>query len=365
MFLFLNKKIKRVCLLGNQHGLLQYLMLSSLEEIEQTFFLWNFVGIPDSIRKQFGKRGVVISSHNKNSERFIKKMRNKSSMFHILSKSFQLFYFYRIYYPLKLPFLLNRKLEYWGHDHVQNAYCILRNHPFVLLEDGTLNYHPYPYRQTRQRFLFIKRLLAGKNYCEHLRYAGDESNCVKIYLTGLSDKGDVLKNPKVVIKSFVEMWNECDLKKRSFINRIFDFSQSLINECANYKHILLTTPFSELELITEKEKIDMYKNIIKLIGRSDILIKPHPRENTDYSKHLPNVYVLKTKTPMQLLSLNNIKFDCVYSVNASTALFDFPYKIKVCIFGTNIYSPLYEKTQNWNDNIDNEISNKNIELIQL
>lgn len=366
MFISLNKEIKRICIIGNQHGLLQYLMLSSLEDISHTFFLWNYVGLPDSVVAQFGKHGTFIP--NPNNMLLMRLANRMKGIFPIVDAfigSFFLFFFYRIYYPLKFPFILSSKYEYWGHDHVINAHCFLRNHSFRLLEDGTANYVPYPFIQAKQSNLCIKRFLAGKNYGQYLKYMGEENRCSVIFLTGLSDKGEVLKDPKVRVKSFVEMWNESDIYKRRFINDVFAVSTKLISECTKYKHILLTEPLSESGLLSEDEKIDLFRTILKRIGRDDIVIKPHPREKTDYFIFFPNNCILKTSAPMQLLTLNGIRFEAAYSIRSS-ALFDFPYKIKVCVLGTEIHPVLLERLPDWtSDKIKKKIRNSNVELIDI
>ena len=357
MFKLLNKSIKRICLLGNQHGLLQYLLLSSLEEINQTFFLWNYVSIHHYVIRKFGKQGIVIPEP--------RKKLTDLRLVNLAIKYIRLFYDYYILYPLKYPFVLNYKLDYWGHDHVYNAHCFLREHPFRLLEDGTLNYVSYPYPQPQKRFLWFKRMLAGKNYSEYKKYAGSESLCKEIFLTGLLDSGEVLHDPRVKIKSFLDMWEESSSEKRAFINYVFGVSVNLIEKCKEFRHILLTDPFSEDDVISEMEKIDLVRNIIERIGQKDLLIKPHPREKTDYSKYFPDIYVLKTYAPMQLLSLNGVRFDAAYSI-LSTALFDFPYRIKVCAIGSEIHPVLYEKFPDWSsDKIKKRVSDNNIELFSL
>ena len=341
--------------MGNQHGLLQYLLLSSVDEVNHTFFLWNYVGIPKPVISKLGKMGSYIPKPRMNFLTGIK-------IIDYPLLCVRLFFDYYFYYPIKYPFLLDDKLEFWGHDHVFGANNILRNHNFRLLEDGTLNYGPYPYRQPTQSLLWLKRLFGGKNYGEYLRYAGSEKRCKAIYLTGLSDEGEVLNDSKVKIKSFVEMWNESNEDKRRYINEVFGISFDLINECKKHKRILLTQPFSEQEIISEEEKIDMYRIVLQKLG-NEVVIKPHPMETTDYSIYFPNNVILKTTAPMQLLSLNGIKFDIAYSVN-STALFDFPYKIKVCVLGSEIYPALYKKRPQWTSDTV-KITNKNVEIIKL
>ena len=344
--------------MGNQHGLLQYLMLSSLDEIKQTFFFLCNIVTPSTTFNNLKELGCLCQYYPQAYLNI-----SKPKAISILVAYLTRFYYYHILYPFRFPFILNSKLEFWGHDHVGNALCVFRNHPFSLIEDGTLNYVPYPYPQRKQSFLWIKRLIAGRCFGEHLQYAGSEKNCTRIYLTGLSDKGDVLKDPKVRIKSFVDMWNDSSQEKRLFINKVFDVSPELVERCKRIKHVLLTQPYSEAGDLSEVEKIDMYKKILSKIGPEEVAIKPHPREKTDYRACFPNSVVLDTKAPIQLLTLNGIKFESAYSIN-STALFDFPYRIRVCFIGTEINSHLLERYPDWtSDKV--VINNQNVELIHF
>lgn len=346
----MTRKIERVCIIGNQHGLLQYLLLSSLDEISHTFFLWSKIGISGSLINKISKQNASIPEQHMTGIKILDS----------LIKVFRFLFDYYIYYPLKFPFLLRKGIEYWGQDHVYKAYCLLRNHSFHLIEDGIFNYGPYIFPQPS---LGLKRLLIGRHYGEFLQYAGNEKRCLSIHLTGLVDRGDVLKDPKVIIKSFVEMWNNSDNRKRQFINDAFGISVKLISDYSRFKQILLTQPFSEIDVITEEQKIDMYKDIIERIGSRDIVIKPHPRETTNYSAYFEDSLVLSSRIPIQLLSLNGIIFERAYSIN-STALFDFPYHIKVCVLGSEVYPALYEKHPEWvSKNV--KITNKNVELFQL
>ena len=352
------RKFNRVCVLGNQHGLLQYLLLSSIDEINHTFFFFTLRGIPSSVIRKFGKMGTYIHAPLMN------RLKGKIKLLDNLIDCFQLFFEYRLYFPIKYPFLLGSDLEYWGQDHVYNFHCILRNHTFCLIEDGLLNYNPFPSEiQISQRFIKFKRILAGKNYGPLLKYAGEEKQCSDIYLTGLSDKGDVLNNPKVKIKSFVEMWNESDMEKRLYINNVFGINADMISTCKDFKHIILTQPFSEIEILTEEEKIDMYQTIVRKIGGKDIVIKPHPLESTDYTKYFPRNFVLNSTAPMQLFSLNGVKIESAYSIN-TTALCDFPYRINVCVLGSEFYPALYKKRPQWTSDTV-KITNKNVEIIKL
>ena len=70
-------------------------------------------------------------------------------------------------------------------------------------------------------------------------------------------------------------------------------------------------------------KIDFYRDKIRKIGDVGLIIKPHPRENTDYVKAFPHIPVFKKKIPLEILTLFGITFKYAYTVN-STSIFDLP-----------------------------------------
>jgi hypothetical protein len=67
--------------------------------------------------------------------------------------------------------------------------------------------------------------------------------------------------------------------------------------------------------------------MIKDIDKSKLVIKPHPRESTDYSFFFPDICVFTLKIPIQLLDMLGVRFKIAYTVSSS-ALVSFPYKIK-------------------------------------
>lgn len=336
---------KRICLVGNMHGFFQYLLLSSEEEICQTYFFWNYVGFPEELRMKFEGMGSMIPKPH-----FVRQ--TKIPLLNTLITVFRTFFDYYVYYPLKWPFLLKTNLEYWGHDHIYNSFCFLRKHPFSLLEDGLLNYLPYSLSYEKEtlnnKFLLkISTFLFGDLFLHFLEFAGSEKSCIKIHLTGLTEIDKSIKHciNKTEINSFFSLWQMSSDRKRDFVNRVMGLSDEMINLCRKCNRILLTEPFSEDEIISEKEKLNVYREIINKIGSEGLLIKPHPREMTDYTIVFPNIPVLKTYAPIQLLSLNNVKFDIAYSIY-STALYDFPYKIKICIIGPEIHPLLIKRFAN-------------------
>jgi len=315
--------IENVCVIDSMHAFLQYLLLVSESVVRNTFFFWG-EGISSDIKKKF--EGHYADMDKKKKE------------------------YNWIKFLYKYPFLLRNDIQYWGHDHLPWSKYIIRKHSFFLLEDGLMNYNSYI---LRSRAPLKRRLLAlweGPLSLHDIPYSGYEQNCKKIYLTGILDTGEVYTSTKLMVKSFKVLWDECDDDKRSFINHIFDFDEKVCEELRKRKKVLLTQPFSEDGFLTEKEKISVYSKVIDVIGGEDVVIKRHPRETTDYHSYFPNVMCFDKAIPMQLIMLNGIRFEEAYTI-FSSAVFGFPYKIRIGFIGSQISSKLLNRfpSQTYND----------------
>ncbi|MBC6998814.1 glycosyltransferase family 52 [Cytophaga sp. FL35] len=71
--------------------------------------------------------------------------------------------------------------------------------------------------------------------------------------------------------------------------------------------LILTQPISEDKVIAnEQEKISIYRNIISKIPEGmHIVLKTHPRERTQYEKHLKGITVLPGLFPIEILTLKD------------------------------------------------------------
>ncbi len=319
----MKRNITRVCALDTMYTLLQYLLLSSEKEIESTFYFW-LDNVDKEVRCYFADRSATLKPHK--------------NVFDLL----KLYYFV---VPLKWRFLLNKDIQRFGSDHIGFECAIFRKYPFELLEDGLLCYvEDYPYVWKSKRFQRLKTFLFFLLFSPHKR-VGEEKTCVKIHLTGLK-KADILNDPRVIIQSFPQLWANSSEVKRNNILDIFGIERKMLEELKEKKWILLTQPFSEDKLISESSKIAMYKKIVDSISdKRNIVIKPHPREKTDYKLFFPEISVLTSKAPIQLFSLCGVRFYNVCTV-CSTAAYDFPYDYNLYYYGTDVDSILYEKMPN-------------------
>lgn len=106
----------------------------------------------------------------------------------------------------------------------------------------------------------------------------------------------------------------------------------------------MTQPLSEDEIITEEEKIKIYREIIEKQNGRKIYIKAHPREKTNYGdifKEL-NIKIIENGFPIELLLLLNINFSKVITLFSTGAL-NFKGRSEVEFIGTEKYPKLYER----------------------
>jgi hypothetical protein len=114
-------------------------------------------------------------------------------------------------------------------------------------------------------------------------------------------------------------------KEKRMVCNVFpgyeEFSSTFIKYNNSKKKILLLTqPLSEDGLVDENEKVKYYGEIVKkYINEYIIFLKPHPRENTEYSKYFDRMVIILPKLfPVELFRFNkNIIFDIGISYSSS------------------------------------------------
>ncbi|MEX9956617.1 polysialyltransferase family glycosyltransferase [Providencia alcalifaciens] len=119
---------------------------------------------------------------------------------------------------------------------------------------------------------------------------------------------------------YVDIFKEInDLSERDYllICELFGYESFIFNN----KCIMFLQPFFEDGLVSSLDyEISIYKHILKCekISEKDIIIKPHPRSNIDYSFYFPEAGWIPKDFPYELLlRLKNERFDKVISVYSS------------------------------------------------
>ncbi|EHY5882648.1 hypothetical protein K4J79_004823, partial [Escherichia coli] len=204
----------------------------------------------------------------------------------------------------------------------------LKNHKDVYLyEHGNGNYcvGPYP------NYKLIKKILGiTEGYGRHSRVK-------RVYLQHPEKAPQDIRN-KVIGFSIKHLY--CKLCSREQQALLSFFGVKDINKSNDI--IILTQPISEDGFYSEKEKIEIYKEIINSRfshDKSRVVIKPHPRDKTDYSKYIPDVMLLPRNFPMEILNFTDVRFVKAITI-CSSAVYNFGYDISVDYIGTLKYPKL-------------------------
>lgn len=147
---------------------------------------------------------------------------------------------------------------------------------------------------------------------------------------------------KVELVNLKEIWNnKNEIQKKNILSL---FNLNTINSMIyNRKIILLTQPLSEDRVLTEKEKVNIYNIILKKYDYNDVIIKPHPRETTNYEDFFNGVLVIEKNIPFELILLLNQEVAEKVITIFSSAARNVPSNIKVEWIGTSINEKLFKK----------------------
>lgn len=303
----MKSQYSNVCIEDSLYSLFLYMLIADETFIDSTFF---FVDqkIPDSIVKNL--------SH-------IKKIIWPTSILGKIITAWKL----RIVKWIKYPFL--RTATIYGQDNSLMTAVLLGGRKMLAIEDGVMNYTLPKHRKYKLiKALIFGRLMYGDNM-------GRAASVKKIYLTGIGDIPQEVEDKTERI-DIQELWNRSSSTKKKSIIHIFGVSEHDMERFANVESILFTQPLSEDHIVDESTKIELYK---KILNNKSVVIKPHPRELTDYEKLFPEAIVLNKNVPVELLSLigNNIKD--VYTL-FSTATLCFSQTATIHFTGTKIHPDL-------------------------
>lgn len=243
--------------------------------------------------------------------------------------------------------------ELYLQDHIKFSQFFLNNFngKAILLEDGTINYNEKILSEEKNKKLkkikinhFMKKVIVEKIKKEYRRF-GLSEKIQEIYLTGLLPIPDLIKN-KVKIINISDEWEKLSKKDKEEILRVFKISSKSFENLKVEKNkvLLLTQPLSEDKIITEKEKIDIYREILLKENGKNIYIKAHPREKTNYKEVFKefNINIIENSFPIEICLLLDIKFEKVITLFSTGAL-SFKGKSEVEFIGTEKYPKLYEK----------------------
>lgn len=218
-----------------------------------------------------------------------------------------------------------------------------------LLEDGIGMYNILDlYKKNFFSFNMLKRFISNFLLCQELRMGGYNFRVKKIYTTTYFKK---YKLPKQIenkreIVDLEALWNKKNNREKDYILKIFNITKEEVEvikqKISGEKVILLLTqPISELEWIgvPESEKIDLYTKIIKKYPGKKVLIKPHPREKTDYKEIFVDCKILSNSYPIELLFILGLKVERIVTL-FSSGVYGMDENTKIDIYGTEVHPKL-------------------------
>lgn len=293
--------IKYIGIFDSPYCLLIYL-LNFTNQVDETYFFISD-GINPSITKNLPKNFHVMSNQ---------KLKKKSYLLRKLSELGAVLALNRILGKAIKPYK-KEIVQAFGQDHIPGGNYFVSHYPFTLLEDGLANYTEVKDWTNLSLFYRILYKVFGIR-----QTFGLDDNVKDIYLTGLAEIPSCIKD-KVHLINLKNLWCNKSLSEKEKILNIFNFNLEKIEEMKDYQYLLLTQPLSEDCLMTEEEKVNLYKEIVQEIDEDLLLIKVHPREVTDYKKHFPKSYVLSEPFPAELLRFNEIQFKKVITLFSTAA----------------------------------------------
>ena len=98
------------------------------------------------------------------------------------------------------------------------------------------------------------------------------------------------------------LWEGLSKEKKQAVSNIFNVSPEALEKVSSRPVLLITQPVSEDNMMDESEKIELYRRIIGQYGEENVILKPHPREKTNWNEIFPGMPVIPRQIPMELLS---------------------------------------------------------------
>lgn len=318
---------KNSCYVNGSYPLLLFLLMKAEGNLDDTFFFFGR-GVPENIAKNF-KNSWHLNTYFKKKNKLIKYL--------------EMYLLYRNLEKFLIKEELINKDIYMQDDVSYSQFFLNHINKCYLLENGLANYKENILFEANKRFMnknkikiFRDKILKRSKY--RYKIFGLSNKIEKIYLTGIEKVPKIIES-KTIIIDLKQIWDKLSYYKKQEILKIFNFEDLGIINKLNNKILLITQPLSEDGIITEKEKIKIYKEITSKYKDENIVIKRHPREKTEYKKYFPNSIIIEKQFPLEILMLLNVKFTEVVTL-FSTAALNFKEITNVNFVGTEKYFKL-------------------------
>ncbi len=170
-----------------------------------------------------------------------------------------------------------RRVPCYGNVETIFSHFFVKNFPFYPISDGLWDIQKFPEYLKDPRF----------KMCYTVPYPG-----------GLDKPHERLEY--LDIKA---LWNAKTQSEKEEFAAYFHVDKPTVRTLENRKVLLVTQPLSEDRITSEQDKIDIYRSIIGQYNPKDVVIKPHPREMTNWASVFPDIPVIPKIVPAELLTL--------------------------------------------------------------
>lgn len=216
-------------------------------------------------------------------------------------------------------------VNYYASSHLIETKILRKK--YSILEDGTFDYMK---KKKETRNIIKDFFRAGCRIDNSAKYSE------KAYLTRNTD----LAIPFEIL-NLNELWKKKTKEEKTKILSCFYIDENFIKKLKKKKIILFTQPLSEDKILSEEEKLLIYKKIVNKYNVNDIILKKHPREKTNYSLYFKEVLIIDKKFPAEIYNLMDITFEKGVTL-FSTAVLNIKSK-EIDFYGTEIHPKLLKK----------------------
>ncbi|MBR5129673.1 MAG: hypothetical protein IKV03_00400 [Alphaproteobacteria bacterium] len=182
---------------------------------------------------------------------------------------------------------------YGNANKINNPFIdrFVNRYPFYALSDGLSDYDLFP------------------------KYYQDE-RILKCYST--ADIIKDLNHDKLEKFDVQKLWNNLSTEHKDRIAGVFNMSAKDLNTASSRSVVLITQPLSEDDMMTESDKVELYSRIINNYGVENVVMKPHPREKTNWSDVFPDMPIIPRQIPVELLT-KLVNLNCVATFFSTAA----------------------------------------------
>ena len=229
-------------------------------------------------------------------------------------------YFYG-YFKLRVLLFIktfNCEVEVYGHAQTPFSYLFYENENSNIIEDGLSNY-TIEISETHKINPIIDKLLhiMGIYFLNNSEGFGSHKNIKNVYLTNELD--NPLIKDKVIVIDIDTLWTKLTKKEKDEILSIFNINSEMFN-FEGKTLLILTQPLSQEGHMTLNKELDIYKEIMEKFKDYQTIIKPHPRDEKNYTKIFPNTTIIEKTFPIEILTLIGIKPTVVSSIISNSLL---------------------------------------------